>query len=109
ADYVHISTSGLAESHNFQPTSTIGGTHAGVQGQWGNWLLGVEASFNWTNLHEKQTSVPRPPVYKTFELDHMATFVGKAGYAINNWLIYAKGGWAGANIRTDGISPLNGV
>jgi outer membrane immunogenic protein len=109
SDYLHTSTSGFAEPHNFQPKSPIGGTHAGWQGQWDNWVFGVEGSFNWTRLDEKRTSLARAPVFKTFELDHMATVVGKAGYAVNNWLIYAKGGWAGANIRTEGTSPVSGV
>src|SRR4051812_7357922 len=59
ADYIHTSTSGFVESFSFQPKSFIGGTHAGVQGQWGNWVLGVEGSFNWTRLDEKRTSVPK--------------------------------------------------
>jgi outer membrane immunogenic protein len=80
-----------------------------MQGQWGNWVLGIEGSFNWTHLDERRTSVPKAPVFKTFELDDMATIVSKAGYAANNWLIYVKGGWAGANIRTEGTSPLTGV
>lgn len=109
ADYVHTSTSGFAEAFNFKPKSGIGGMHAGVQGQWGNWVFGIEGSFNRTGLDERLTSVPKAPVFKTFELDDMATIVGKAGYAANNWLIYAKGGWAGANIRTEGTSPVTGV
>jgi outer membrane immunogenic protein len=109
ADYIHTSTSAFVESFSFQPKSLIGGTHAGMQGQWGNWVLGIEGSFNWTRLDEKRTSVPKAPVFKTFELDNMATIVSKAGYAANNWLIYVKSGWAGANIRTEGTSPLTGV
>ena len=109
ADYTHTSTSGLVESFSFNPSTAIGGIHAGMQGQWANWVLGVEGSFNWTGLDQRRTSVRNPPVFKTFELDAIATVVGKAGYAANNWLIYVKGGWAGANIRTEGTSPVSGV
>ena len=116
ADYVHTSTSNFVSAFSFDPNSAIGGTHAGVQGQWGGLVLGVEGSFNWTHLHETQVSVPMPPRYFTFELDDIGTVVGKVGYAANNWLIassnwliYAKGGWATANIRTEGTNPLNGV
>jgi len=109
ADYVHTSTSGFAEAFNFHPKSGIGGIHAGMQRQWGNWVLGVEGSFNLTRLDERLTSVPKAPVFKTFELDDIATIVGKAGFAANNWLIYAKAGWAVANIRTEGTSPVTGV
>ena len=77
ADYIHTSTSGFVESFSFQPKSLIGGTHAGMQGQWGNWVLGAEGSFNFTRLHETQVSPLRPPSFKTFELDDIATIAGK--------------------------------
>jgi outer membrane immunogenic protein len=108
ADYTHTNTSGFVESFNFHPESAIGGAHAGVQGQWGSWVLGIEGSYNFTHLHETRISVLRPPSFKTFELDDIAAIAGKVGYAANNWLIYMKGGWADANIRTEGTNPLNG-
>src|SRR4051794_6011807 len=61
ASYTHINTSGFAESMSFHPTSAIGGAHAGLQGQWGSWVLGVEGTFNWTSLDELLTGVLRPP------------------------------------------------
>jgi outer membrane immunogenic protein len=108
AAHTHTSTTGFVEDFSFAPASAIGGAHAGLQGQWGNWVLGAEGSFNFTRLHETQVSPLRPPSFKTFELDDIATIAGKVGYAANNWLIYAKGGWATANIRTEGTNPLNG-
>jgi len=108
ADFTHTSTTGFVEDFSFHPSSAIGGAHAGAQGQWGNWVLGLEGSFNFTRLDETIVSPLRPPSFKTFELDDIATVVGKAGYAANRWLIYVKGGWADANIRTEGTNPLNG-
>ncbi|MEA3109082.1 MAG: outer rane immunogenic protein [Gammaproteobacteria bacterium] len=108
ADYTHTNTAGFVESFSFHPNSAIGGAHAGLQGQWGNWVLGVEGSFNFTHLDELRTSVLRPPSYKTFELNDIGAVDAKVGYAASNWLIYVKGGWADANIRTEGTNPLNG-
>ncbi len=108
ADYTHTNTSGFVEAFSFDPDSAIGGAHLGLQGQWGNWVLGVEGAFNLSRLHQTQVSVLRPPSYKTFELDDIGTVVGKLGYAANDWLIYVKGGWADANIRTEGTNPVNG-
>lgn len=108
ASHTHTSTSGFVEDFSFHPESFIGGAHAGVQGQWSYWVLGIEGSFNWTHLHEVRVSVLRPPSFKTFELDDIGSVVGKAGIAANEWLIYAKGGWAYANIRTEGTNPVNG-
>jgi outer membrane immunogenic protein len=108
AGYTHTNTSGFVEDFRFNPHSAMGGGHIGLQGQWANWVLGVEGTFNLSRLHETRTSVPRPPSFKTFELDDVGTVVGKFGYAANNWLLYAKGGWADANIRTEGTNPVNG-
>jgi len=109
AGFTHTSTSGFVEDFSFDPASAIGGAHAGVQGQWGAWVLGVEGAFNWTHLNQLRISPLRPPTFKTFELDDIGTVVGKLGYAAGGWLFYVKGGWAAANIRTEGTSPVTGV
>lgn len=109
ADFTHTNTSGFMEDFRFDPGSAVGGGHIGVQRQWGDWVLGAEASLDFAGLDQTRTSVLRPPSYKTFELDGLASIVGKVGHAANNWLIYVKGGWADANIRTEGTNPLNGV
>ena len=72
-------------------------------------MLGAEAAFNFARLYENKTSVLRPPSFKTFELERVGSVVAKGGYAVHQWLIYAKGGWATANIRTEGTNPVNGV
>ena len=41
---------GVLEDFSFNTNSMIGGGHAGVQGQWGSWLIGVEGSFDGTDL-----------------------------------------------------------
>src|SRR5207247_2176790 len=73
ADFTHTNTSGFVENFSFNPGSAIGGGHVGVQGQWANWVLGAEASFNLTHLHQSKTSVLRPPSFKTFELDDIGS------------------------------------
>jgi len=109
ADFTHTNTSGFVENFSFDPRSVVGGGHIGLQRQWDTWVLGAEASFDFANLDQTKTSVLRPPSFKTFELNDMVTIVGKVGYAANNWLVYVKGGWADAYIRTLGTNPLNGV
>ncbi len=40
------------ESFSFDPSSIIGGGHAGLQGQWGSWVLGVEGAYNYVDLSQ---------------------------------------------------------
>jgi outer membrane immunogenic protein len=100
---------GLIENFNFDPASVIGGAHLGVQGQWTNWVLGIEGTFNWTDLSQTDQSVLSPPRMRSLRTDDIATVVGKAGFVWDRWLVVAKGGWADARINTFAINPLTGI
>ena len=100
---------GLIESFNFNPDSVIGGGHVGIQGQWTNWVLGLEGTFNWTNLTQTDPSVLSPGRFRSLTTDDIGTIVVKAGYAWDRWLLYAKGGWADARINTFAINTVTGV
>src|SRR5688572_24185208 len=84
----------VIEGFRHDPNSWIGGGHVGLQGQWGNWLLGVEGTYAATHLDSTVLSVLLPGRQRTLSLDAIATIVGKAGIAFNNWLFYVKGGLA---------------
>jgi outer membrane immunogenic protein len=59
SDYTLNNGAGLIESFNFNPDSVIGDGNVGIQGQWANWVLGIEGTFNWTNLTQTDQSVSR--------------------------------------------------
>lgn len=81
------------------------GGHAGYNQQYGNIVLGLEASIAWSGL--KGTAVdPFVPAlgagrtYKT-KLDWFATLTPRLGYASGNWLFYAKAGLAAGQVVSD--------
>jgi outer membrane immunogenic protein len=94
----------------------IFGGHAGCQYQWSNWVLGVEASGDWTNIRGSTTATtgfpPSPLVVQNrfdTKVKWLATATARLGYAWNNWLLYAKGGLAAGqqDIRITRVSvPL---
>jgi outer membrane immunogenic protein len=109
SSYTHNNGAGLIESFSFDPTSAIGGGHVGVQGQWTNWVLGIEGTFNWTDLNQTDPSVLSPPRLRSLKTDDIATVVAKAGYTWGAWMLYAKGGWADAQINVFAINPATGI
>ena len=91
---------GVLEDFNFNSDSIIGGGHAGLQGQWGQWVLGVEGSFDGTDL--SQTSVGALTT-QSLKIDDIATVTARLGYALPAWLFYVKGGWAGIHEKNSSI------
>ena len=90
--------------------SFIGGGHAGLQGQWGTWVLGVEGTYNWTDLHETVPSInPGFPRVRSLNIDNTASVVGKVGYTGGPWLLYVKGGWADLRINATSLLPTTGL
>lgn len=86
-------------------TSFIGGGHAGLQGQWGTWVLGIEGAYNWTNLHQTVPSIfPGGPRTRSLNVDGIASVVGKVGYTGGPWLLYVKGGWASLDVSVNSIN-----
>ena len=99
----------VTERFDFNPNSGIGGGHAGLQGQWGSWVLGAEGTYNVTRLRQTDLSVLLPGRMRSLKTDEIATVVGKVGYATGAWMFYVKGGWADANIDTYIINPATGI
>jgi len=108
SDYTFTNAVG-PENFSHDPSAIIGGGHIGVQGQWGNLVLGVEGTYSWTDLDSTVVSVLQTGRLRTLTIDSIATVVGKIGVASGNWLFYAKGGWAIANIDTFAINPATSV
>jgi outer membrane immunogenic protein len=97
------------EAFEHDPSSWFGGGHVGLQGQWGSWVLGIEGTYSATNLKSTVTGVVLAGRLRTLDIDGVASVVGKLGFAGGNWLLYAKGGLALADIDTFAINPATGV
>jgi len=88
----------------------LGGIHLGYNWQFAPmWLTGVEGDFTWTHIDQSVNGplnslpiVPSVPGSNlNFETDArwLASFRGRVGFVQNNWLIYATGGVAWADLH----------
>ncbi len=110
ADETFINNAAVADPLSFRSSSIIGGGHAGLQRQWGSWVLGIEGTFSLTDLHETVPSInPGAPRTRSVKVDDIATVVGKLGYTGGPWLLYVKGGWAGLRVNPSSFNPATGI
>jgi outer membrane immunogenic protein len=79
---------------NFKPNGGIFGGQVGYRWQTGQLVLGVEGTAAWADLNDISTA---GPASETFKVQSLYTATGQVGYAIDRWLPYVKGGWAGAS------------
>jgi outer membrane immunogenic protein len=78
--------------------------HAGVQRQWGRWVIGLEASYSAGNrAMRNDTSVSPPEPFSRLDANTLTTdliTVGpKIGYAWDRFMVYGTGGYAGAHLE----------
>ena len=100
----------VVESFSFDPTSVIGGGQVGCNYQFNrSWVIGIEGTYSGTDLSQTDTSVLLPGRLRTLKIDQIATVAGRLGFAVDQYLLYAKGGVAFGDIDTFGIRPSTGV
>jgi outer membrane immunogenic protein len=76
---------------------------AGVQGQWGRWVVGLEASYNVGNKDMRaDTSISPPEPFGKLDASTLVTdlvMIGpKVGYTWDRLMLYGTGGYAGAHV-----------
>ena len=72
---------------------TVGG-QVGYRWQAGTWVFGVEAQGNWADFSGSNMSLVFPGFRNHTNVDAFGLFTGQVGYAVNNVLLYVKGGAA---------------
>jgi outer membrane immunogenic protein len=72
---------------------TVGG-QIGYRWQAGTWVFGLEAQGNWADLSGSNTSLLFANARNHTNVDAFGLFTGQVGYAVNNVLLYVKGGAA---------------
>ena len=72
---------------------TVGG-QVGYRWQAGTWVFGLEAQGNWADFSGSNTSLVFPGFRNHTNVDAFGLFTGQVGYAVNNVLLYVKGGAA---------------
>jgi outer membrane immunogenic protein len=92
---------GFPTVYNTKGDNWIYDLHVGVQGQWGNFVAGVEANWSLTNKGLKAFT-PFPVFGPDAEVVHRVSEIYQAGirlgWAWDCWLFYFSGGWALAEI-----------
>jgi outer membrane immunogenic protein len=94
----------------------LAGFYAGYNYQFSSFLVGIDGDFTAADLtgtgHDVST-VTGDIVSHSDLIKWMATATGRVGYVANNWLLFAKGGWAWAPfneaniLRTPGGGLVN--
>ena len=85
-------------------SDVIYGFHAGAQGQWGSWVLGIEAAYSACYRECRSLSgLLGAPFAADRTLEHKITnlfTVGpRLGFAWDRWMIYGTGGAASATLK----------
>jgi outer membrane immunogenic protein len=96
------------DHHNTSDSKFILGSFYGAQYQWNNWVIGVEAGYSALfNSDYASTLSPSADCLasvanRTCEsrINNYWQAGGRIGYAWNNWMAFASGGYANGRIQT---------
>lgn len=74
-----------------------------------SFVFGVEAQGNWADFHGRNQSLQAAVFSNDTRVDAFGLFTGQIGYAVNNALLYVKGGAAVTSDRFRTVGTLTGV
>jgi outer membrane immunogenic protein len=80
----------------------FGGAQMGYNQQLGVVVVGVEATLSGGSMGDTFHSVVDPAQTYATDISTIVTVVGRLGLTLNQWMLYAKGGWAGADVDVAG-------
>jgi outer membrane immunogenic protein len=77
--------------------------HAGVQGQWGRWVIGVEGAYNGSQRDMRADVSVSPPepftqLSATTLITDLVTIGPRVGYTWDRLMVYGTAGYAGAHV-----------
>lgn len=104
-DNIFFNTFGTT-SAPFAKGGMIGG-QAGYNAQFGNFLLGVDTSWDWSRI-EGDTSCPNASFRCATNTKDLFLVTGRTGIVVGSTLAYAKGGYASANVSSSATPALGG-
>jgi outer membrane immunogenic protein len=108
-DGTPIVPAALEGCHN--ATGALAGGQAGYRWQMTNWVFGLEAQGDWANLKGSNPSLTAGIIPDTNQtkVDAIGLFTGQVGYAVNNVLVYVKGGAAVTDNKYNSFFTAAGV
>ncbi len=88
------------------PEGFIGGAHVGYNFQIGQFVFGPEVSISGADIDDRSVATfgGFDDQYK-FDIDFVFTATARLGFAMDQFMIYAKGGYAGANVNLSIFDP----
>jgi outer membrane immunogenic protein len=101
-------TTGVAFGCHNGSGGTAGG-QLGYRWQSGGLVFGLEGQGNWADFRGNNVSLVDPTVAPRSRMDAFGLFTGQIGYALDNALLYAKGGAAVTDTNYDVISTATGA
>ena len=101
-----------AQSFKHSPAGVLGGGQIGYNWQTGNWVLGVEGDWDWTNQRETASTqnflastIVVAPASIGFsdeqKIKWLATARARLGWARDSWLWYVTGGAAWGEVESN--------
>jgi outer membrane immunogenic protein len=114
----YLSTTGIpldpvGTAYSGNRTGFLGGVQAGYNWQMQHLVIGVGGDFSWTDASSDHASistfVPAITIHTLGKTHWYGTVTGRVGYAMNNVLLYAKGGAAFTEEVYGGFATLGGV
>ncbi len=97
---------------NVSPYALIGGAQAGINLQFGPAVVGAEGTWTSSALSDNQdtATLAANTQEESRSAPHWyATATGKLGFAVNDWLFYAKGGGAWMHVDYDQLMLVGGI
>jgi outer membrane immunogenic protein len=99
----------LASTGNLRPAGVIGGLQGGANYEFTPWVVGIEGTWDASAINGNTLlgcsglcaigAVTTPQERFTSQAQWFAALTGRAGYAANDWLFYAKAGGAWMHVR----------
>src|SRR5689334_18175617 len=75
-------------------TGGVAGGQIGYRWQTGAFVFGLEGQGDWADLRGRNVSLIAPAATNDSRIQAFGLFTGQIGYAVNNVLLYVKGGGA---------------
>jgi len=98
------------EGFDLNKAGVAGGLQLGAQTQWSGFVFGLEATYSLMDLNKTITSPYFPASdTETGKIQHLVTGVARVGYAFDRMMVYAKGGYAGAEVGFKARDNVAGV
>jgi outer membrane immunogenic protein len=104
-EWTNSETTGILPSGSNNASGVLGGLQVGYNYQFSNFVVGIEADYSLSDLRNT-TALPIAFTDQANRITNMGTVTGRLGYAMDQWLIYAKGGFAWARERSEIIVPF---